>query len=130
MIYEISIGPTLARLDPDGDEIPWDEEQGLERSRTDYRMRVLQRSREDSNDPAILRHDGRTFHGSVLDSMLSVPATRPRTDQWRSPTSNTSSRPFCVDPLPMPLSSMITKEHQNDYHPDVIVPRHESLAGR
>lgn len=119
----------LARLDPDGNEIPWDEEEELERSRTEYRLRVLQSTHEGSN---ILRHDGRTIHGSVLDSMLSIPATRPRTDQWRSETTtDTQSRPFWVDPLPMPLSSMIMKEeNQDDCHPDVMVPRHACLAGR
>jgi hypothetical protein len=123
---------TLARLDPDGNEISWDEEEELERSRTEYRLRVLQSTHEGSNGPEILRHDGRTFHGSVLDSMLSVPATLPRTDQWRSATTtDTQIRPFWVDPLPMPLSSMIRKEeNQDDCHPDVIVPRHACLAGR
>jgi hypothetical protein len=130
-LSNLHFGSTLARLDADGNEIPWDEEEELERSRTEYRLRVLQRGHEDSNGPEILRHDGRTFHGSVLDSMLSVPATRPRTDQWRPATTDIQSRPFWVDPLPMPLSSMIMKEeHQDDCHPDVIVPRHACLAGR
>jgi len=146
-----------ARLDLDGNEIPWDEEEELERSRTEYRVQALQRVRQDpnnshhsSNGPSETnRRNGRMmFPGSVLDSMISVPVMPSRSQQqqqqhhqqhyhqqqrdgsWTPPSMN-QNFPLYIDPLPMPLSSMMKADARDDgCYPDVIVPRHACLAGR
>jgi len=130
---------TLVRLDPDGNEIPADEEEELERSRTEYRVRALERARQNiatqsselprsTNDQPLQR----THHGSVLDSTLNVPDARQSGGPSPSPHTNHPPRLY-VDPLPMPLASMIIPQRtrkQEDDCADIIVPMHACLAGR
>jgi len=98
-------------------------------------------------------YDGQVFHGSVLDSMLSIPSvipsSRPREPRQqqqqqqqqqqrrrrgrRLSSSSPDFRPVYVDPLPVPLSTMRGKtEHVNmeECYPDVVVPKYAFLAGR
>lgn len=132
----------------DGNEIPWDEEEELERSRAEYRVQTLHRVRQDPNNssiignngsPEMIRHNGRVvFPGSVLDSVVSVPLAPARSHQQQlqhveswAPPSTDQVCPFYVDPLPMPLTSMIKLDAPDDgCYPDVIVPKHACLAGR
>ncbi len=82
------------------------------------------------------------FPGSVLDSMISVPVVPSRGQQQQhyhqqqragswTPPSMDQNYPFYIDPLPMPLSSMMKADARDDgCYPDVIVPKHACLAGR
>jgi len=121
------------RLDPDGNEIPADEEEELERSRTEYRIRALERARQNI---ATTQSGGRitnnqvsqrTHYGSVMDSTLNVPDARQSGGSSYFPQ-------LYVDPLPMPLTSMIISQgnlkQEHDCARDVIVPTHACLAGR
>jgi hypothetical protein len=127
-----------ARLDPDGNEIPADEEEELERSRTEYRIRALERARQNI---ATTQSGGRitnnqvsqrTHYGSVMDSTLNVPDVRQSGSSSYFPQFNASQ--LYVDPLPMPLASMIISQgnlkQEHDCARDVIVPTHACLAGR
>lgn len=125
-----------ARLDPDGNEIPADEEEELERSRTEYRIRALERARQNI---ATTQGGGRstnnqvsqrTHYGSVMDSTLNVPDARQSGSSSYFPQFNASQ--LYVDPLPMPLTSMIISQvkQEHDCARDVIVPTHACLAGR
>ena len=130
----------LARLDPDGNEIPPSEEEELERSRTEYRIRALHRAREhasrsdDSNEhrSRIYQYNGvqRVAYGSVMDATLNIQDRRRQQSEF---PHRDEQVPFYVDPLPMPLSSMVMKPEmieQNEHCVDIIVPRHACLAGR
>jgi len=130
--------PFSARLDLDGNEIPADEEEELERSRTEYRIRALERARQNiattqsGGRTANNRTAQRTHYGSVMDSTLNIPdARRPGSSSY-FPQSNGSQ--LYVDPLPMPLASMIMSQEtlkQEDHNTrDIIVPTHACLAGR
>ncbi|KAJ3506090.1 hypothetical protein NLJ89_g7064 [Agrocybe chaxingu] len=121
-----SIRRGWARLDADGNEISYSEEEELERSRTEYRLRALRRARQ-QHAPS-----GVSIHGSVMDSALNIPTVRRESSTtFPSHHSSSDSRSFYVDPLPMPLSSMVTINKPTDVcHPDVIVPIHACLAGR
>ncbi|KAF7784544.1 hypothetical protein Agabi119p4_709 [Agaricus bisporus var. burnettii] len=112
-----------ARLDLDGNEIPSDEEEQVERLRTESRLRALQHSQtlvqaggtmplpvstprleirlfQSTNRPIVLRHD----------PSLSYPAD-------------------FLNPLPMPLSEMV--ESGNISKPKAtLLPRHIIVAGR
>ena len=109
----------------------------MERSRTEYRIRALHRAREhanrsdDSIEHRIYQPNGvqRVAYGSVMDATLNI--------QDRRHQSYFAHRddqvPFYVDPLPMPLSSMVMKpekSEQNEPCADIIVPRDACLAGR
>ena len=102
--------------------------------------------------------DGQVFHGSVLDSMLSIPSvvTSSRTRESRqqqqqqqqqqqrrrrerrvssSSAPSPDFRPFYVNPLPMPLSTMREKKAERvnmeeECYPDVVLPKYAFLAGR
>ncbi|KAF9535750.1 hypothetical protein CPB83DRAFT_901432 [Crepidotus variabilis] len=114
-----------ARLDPDGNEIPWEDEEALERMRPEYRLRAQQRARQDPDSHASIR-SGRPFYGSITDSQLSVPNA-----PGRNRYSSAADTPLFVDPLPMPLSEMTQKEDfQDEFYPDVFIPVHACLAGR
>ncbi|CAA7259994.1 unnamed protein product [Cyclocybe aegerita] len=128
---EASIRRGWARLDADGNEIPYSEEEELERSRTEYRLRALRRARQ-QHAPSGVSNGVRTTHGSVMDSALNIPTVRRESStSFPSHLSSSDSRSFHVDPLPMPLSSMVTIDKPKDVcHPDVIVPIHACLAGR
>lgn len=138
----------IARLDLDGDEIPYDEEEALERSRTEYRIRALYQAQASRSDtiPELARNsndfpsysdytsrDTRRYHGSVIDGVLNVPNDGYQfipADTW-SPDPQPSRRSVRVNPLPMPLSEMVQmppKSHEDRYI--ISVPRHASLAGR
>ncbi|KAF8167838.1 hypothetical protein B0H34DRAFT_683273 [Crassisporium funariophilum] len=135
-----------ARLDADGNEIPPNEEEELERSRTEYRVRALQRSREltatthPSRMPPYVQgpsghHPPRNTYGSVMDSTLNVqylrqPASLPQPQPQHQHQTFT---PLYVDPLPMPLASMVMtpkKMEQEDLYVDIFVPGYACLAGR
>ncbi|KAF8807662.1 hypothetical protein BYT27DRAFT_7189745 [Phlegmacium glaucopus] len=129
-----------ARLDPDGNEIPPSEEEELERSRTEYRIRALHRAREHaSRSDEANEHLSRMYqpngiqrvaYGSVMDATLNIQDRRHR----QSDIAHRDDQvPFYVDPLPMPLSSMVIKPEkteQNELFVDIIVPKHACLAGR
>ena len=129
-----------ARLDPDGNEIPPSEEEELERSRTEYRIRALHRAREhasrsdDSNEhhSRMYQPNGvqRVAYGSVMDATLNIQDRRRQQPEF---AHRDDQVPFYVDPLPMPLSSMVMKPElteQNEPCVDIIVPRDACLAGR
>jgi len=132
----------IARLDADGNEISVDEEDVLERSRTEYRLRALQQRVRQSNASSQLNiarssnvpdmisrdHNGsRRMYGSVIDSTLNVP----HAPQHIAQSSQDEMSPFYVDPLPMPLSSMIPVPRKpEDIYVDIFVPKHTCLAGR
>ncbi|KIM47944.1 hypothetical protein M413DRAFT_22519 [Hebeloma cylindrosporum] len=122
-----------ARLDPDGNEIPADEEEELERSRTEYRIRALERARQyigTTQSGGRIANNQRTHYGSVMDSTLNVPDVR----QPGSSFPQFNAPRLYVDPLPMPLASMIMSQgiikQEDDYARDIIVPTHACLAGR
>ncbi|KDR85263.1 hypothetical protein GALMADRAFT_234020 [Galerina marginata CBS 339.88] len=129
-----------ARLDPDGDEISSNEEEELERSRTEYRLRALHRARQiaaaQNNDMrseypygGLYRdYNGqRTLYGSVLDSTMTVQGRR-----HFSNLDEGNSIPLHVDPLPMPLVSMVTTPEcpPDDIYVEIDVPKLACLAGR
>ncbi|KAF9478736.1 hypothetical protein BDN70DRAFT_994015 [Pholiota conissans] len=120
-----------ARLDADGDEISADEEDELERARTEYRIRA-QHHAEHMIDvslalPAPSLHftyderNGRHPSGSIL---LGVENAQ---------HYNYDSRSLDIDPLPMPLTSMVVGDAMStldELPPDIVVPWIACLAGR
>ena len=124
------------RLDLDGNEIPADEEEELERSRTEYRIRALQQARQNiaTQSGGLPRSTNdqppqRTHYGSVLDSTLNVPDAR----QSGSSSPLPHAPRLYVDPLPMPLASMIIPQEtrkQEAGRADIVIPTHACLAGR
>ena len=110
----------------------------MERSRTEYRIRALHRAREhasrsdDSIEHRIYQPNGvqRVAYGSVMDATLNIQDRRHRPSSF---VHRDDQVPFYVDPLPMPLSSMVMKpekSEQNEPCADIIVPRNACLAGR
>ncbi|KIL70567.1 hypothetical protein M378DRAFT_471252 [Amanita muscaria Koide BX008] len=136
----LSSGPATRRhvwsgLDADGDEIPMDEEEELERLRMDYRVRAQSRigqrdgpvysdmplSESPINDTVPLPYDhlaheslhGRVVYGSMDDSIAVA-----GTDAHGRPKVWNDTGPFRPSILPIPLSEMIpsldsscTKDH-------------------
>ncbi|KAJ6626925.1 hypothetical protein B0H10DRAFT_1997236 [Mycena sp. CBHHK59/15] len=178
-----------ARLDPDGNAIPSDEEEELERSRAEYRIRALYQARasaaavtssaerraqsgidvpghlnfdsdrnaarfanlvtrtsispddyptRESTSPRVRLNSRDSYpgqrlgFGTVLDSVLSVD-NRPRQTQTNGSGMLIygSSVPFVVDPLPIPLSDMMSKNtDQKGRLTGIRVSRHAGFAGR
>ncbi|KAJ7293822.1 hypothetical protein C8J57DRAFT_38562 [Mycena rebaudengoi] len=163
-----------ARLDPDGNAIPSDEEEELERSRAEYRLRAL-RTAPPAVVPAHRRTQGsvdasaqqesrggfsnlitrtsvspddsrettsprvrlnsreapnmRLGFGTVMDSVMSID-NRPRQGHRTGPANTYGSAvPYVVDPLPMPLSEMVTVKSDQNGH-GIRVSRNACLAGR
>ncbi|KAF8912924.1 hypothetical protein CPB84DRAFT_1759882 [Gymnopilus junonius] len=121
-----------ARLDPDGNEIPENEEEELERSRTQYRLRALQQTRQSGRASGGLFQDfsrQRSMYGSVLDATLHVQEERQRS----VPAHSNDSTRLYVDPLPIPLAAMVLDPEtpqQNDIGVDVVIPHYACIAGR
>ncbi|KAF9569828.1 hypothetical protein CPC08DRAFT_701697, partial [Agrocybe pediades] len=121
-----------ARLDADGNAISVDEEEVIERARTEQRLRALERARVSSEAPS-QRRDTRTYENSgrmhriFLDSTLDVPHALLHT--FHTDVEEDITRLY-VDPLPMPLASMITlPQKPDDIYVDIVVPKHTYLAG-
>ena len=152
-IFFILADPPIssARLDPDGNEIPSDEEEELERVRTERRLRAQSRARGPAEnasarpallypaptvilleDEAELQPDNSRvqpgerglIHRNVGDLVESV----------SSPVSQDSESSlitlFHADPLPMPLEKMIWSPSQPKHLHVAWIPKHASLAGR
>lgn len=104
----------VARLDPDGNEIPWEEE--LERMRRETRLPAVRQDPDTRERGHVDENVGDLLGGSSLSCRTPSPV---------------AEAPKYINPLPMPLSSMIMKEDlQDEGHPDVIVPTYACLAGR
>lgn len=122
-----------ARLDPDGNEIPSDEEEELERSRTEYRIRALYQARMSaqaaSGSGTRSTHSQASYDGVTARTYNRNFRVAPVS--YRTPEFSREATPFLVDPLPMSLSEMIpsSKSGETDDH-IIIVPKHASLAGR
>lgn len=139
-----------ARLDPDGNEIPSDEEEELERVRAELRVNAQYPSRGPLHSnitvpheyESTLRADNLPRSGlDLVDPDLSwssgntpdlVPTVASRIEPpVHQPVSQLS--PFCVNPLPMPVESMVMcskKVQRDNCLRTIIVARHASLAGR
>ncbi|KAG5654296.1 hypothetical protein H0H81_005145 [Sphagnurus paluster] len=148
-----------ARLDPDGNEIPSDEEEELERMRAEYRVAAQSRPRA-TNTAEAPSHSG--FHNLqatttstslTLDEGISLSQHVPRVRlNARDPRaffgirSNTPLLPeirkadreeplppvtpvFC-NPLPMPIEEMEWSPPKRKPQRTVILPKHASFAGR
>ena len=135
---------TAARLDADGDEIPPNEEEELERQRTSYRVRAQQRARQHltpnqvDSARSLARLDGpRDMHGSVIDSTRTVPDVRRQQPLLANytPAGAEVKDPY-VNPLPMPLESMvmtadsIDSPGEEDIFIDIVFPKNACIAGR
>lgn len=119
-----------ARLDLDGDEIPQEEDDELERARTEYRMRALQRARtmgtpQSASLPESARRVG---YGSIVDAEMNVRSTRGQKHQEEEPdyTPYTSN---WISPLPMPLDEMVPVKKKARCKVIVVDPE-ASFAGR
>ncbi|KAF9056440.1 hypothetical protein BJ165DRAFT_1522347 [Panaeolus papilionaceus] len=126
-----------ARLDSDGLEIPQNEEDELERTRTEYRMRALQHAREERTTATYVDTPGGGYrapviYGSVMDAALRVQNTRQRQPSTYEKQDDCHPHvPFYVDPLPMPLASMeINPARVDNLYVDIVVPRRAIFAGR
>ena len=148
MIFFISAADVLsptARLDPDGNEIPSDEEEELERYRTEYRLRATTtRSHAASSapsyglPPADLARAPVYGHGSVMDSVASVRDPyhhrSSRRQQYQSsvmPRNKEVAVDHLCSPLPTPLKEMMdpdVRSHKNESL--MVVPPMASFAGR
>lgn len=156
-----------ARLDPDGNEIPSDEEEELERVRAEYRIQAQSRPRAPrvvpmggvDARPAVLHalhapttsaslmpddddvspdgvprvrlgpRDVGAVHGSVMDSVMTVDSLR-RGMSSASLFDSVPARPFCANPLPMPLEEMVWTAPKTKHSRLVRIPKYASLAGR
>ncbi|PFH54722.1 hypothetical protein AMATHDRAFT_264 [Amanita thiersii Skay4041] len=145
-----------ARLDADGDEIPMDEEEELERMRTEYRLRAQDRIRQlteitqaprfysevmltdspvdDTISPSRSflqfrsNHDFRSSYGSVGDSIACI---GDRVGKMQA--SNKPVQPYRPNPLPMPLGAMVEVPASNVpqcLHRTVPVSEYASFACR
>ncbi|PPQ98919.1 hypothetical protein CVT24_003550 [Panaeolus cyanescens] len=123
-----------ARLDSDGIEIPQNEEEELERSRTEYRLRALQRAREDGARSMYADALGGHYHapyGSVMDAALNIQGPSGRSSSHTTQDEYRPRCPFYVDPLPMPLASMEMKpEKVDDLYVDIVLSKKACFAGR
>jgi len=122
-----------ARLDPDGNEIPSDEEEELERSRTEYRIRALYQARMSAQaaggSGTRSTHSQASYDGVTASTYNRNFRVSPVS--YRTPEFSREATSFLVDPLPMSLSEMIplsTGGEADDHI--IIVPKHASLAGR
>jgi hypothetical protein len=128
----------VARLDPDGNEISSDQEEEIERNRTQDRIRALHQAREvlaqGNGSMSSFSQLALLGHSSPLPTQTPGLPT-PRLDRYIQPFVNLppTPKPFRPDPLPMPLSEMsvslkdITKYGHDAF---VVVPRYACLAGR
>lgn len=169
-----------ARLDADGNEIPSDEEEEIERIRAEDRVRAQNHPRPlvaaptqgievrprlhslhspmpntrtgispdedltfDADNPPRVHlgpHDSRASYGNVLDSAITVDSPRRYASTSRSSRRQPKpveqytppARPFCANPLPMPLEEMVPvrKSNKNDPPRVVIVSERAIFAGR
>lgn len=165
----------LARLDADGNEIPSEEEEEIERLRAESRVRAQNRPRtyvtaptpgvevrpslnnlhafipdtrtatspdedldfdHDDNPPRVHLgpHDPRVFYGSAPG--VQQHASTSRTSRTQPNVSDQKhippSRPFYVNPLPMPLEEMVQvrKPSKNDRSRVIRLSEHTIFAGR
>ncbi|KAF6766461.1 hypothetical protein DFP72DRAFT_866545 [Ephemerocybe angulata] len=111
-----------SRLDSDGNEIPSEEEDELERYRTEYRIRATTRrglgstmnpnGSPASTEPLGPRHP-MSLYGSVMDSVATVnndsvrASRRRRTREVSTDDNNGDHRTTSWSPLPLPLESMV-----------------------
>lgn len=145
--------PSVARLDPDGNEIPSDEEEELERQRTADRLRNHNRSDaarrvlmpmsrssftvDDDIDyvPRVRLHprDLEYEHPGLRDNTPGVRERRGRENSEAcAPQFYGSDVPFFVDPLPMPLEDMVPDHFKPNPKRtnNIRVHKHATLAGR
>lgn len=73
----------------------------------------------------------RTHYGSVLDSMLAVHPHASASSSGRAGSVYESGE-FYVNPLPMPLASMVIDNRRQSIEitKDIVVPTYACLAGR
>ncbi|KAF5377256.1 hypothetical protein D9615_006366 [Tricholomella constricta] len=146
-----------ARLDADGNEIPSDEEEELERIRAEYRIQAQTRPRTYYHTTEAQSHPG--FHslqaattstslipdesasilGSIPRVRLNVRDSRLSYESVKQPVAavdvitrketSYSSSVFC-NPLPMPIEEMVWSPPKRKPPRVVTVPGHASLAGR
>ncbi|KAJ7022039.1 hypothetical protein C8F04DRAFT_1049311 [Mycena alexandri] len=110
-----------ARLDPDGNAIPSDEEEELEHARAEYRIRsaaarppVASQRSQSSIDA--LEHERNVGAFSNLITRTSISPDDYPTRETASPRVRLNSRdavvPFVIDPLPIPLSEMMPPRNE------------------
>ncbi|EAU92976.1 hypothetical protein CC1G_03763 [Coprinopsis cinerea okayama7 len=125
-----------ARLDPDGNEIPSEEEEELERHRTEYRIRASTLQARAANLARTTPMQQSSMRGTVWDSVAQVtdadiPSRHSRSKRSSANDANGHGGPFVVNPLPMSLDDMVpTKKTDKDDQLVIIVSRHASFAGR
>ncbi|KAG6814449.1 hypothetical protein H0H92_007453 [Tricholoma furcatifolium] len=129
-----------ARLDPDGNEIPSEEEEALERTRTEIRLRRQTPLDLPPTDPGYHALPAPTTSTSITpdDTDSRVPRVRLNNSamQAKADTAATGYRhstrssvaPFLPNPLPMPIEDMIwTPPSRRPLRPNR-VPRNASFA--
>ncbi|KAJ2933611.1 hypothetical protein H1R20_g3520, partial [Candolleomyces eurysporus] len=129
-----------ARLDPDGNEIPSDEEEELERYRTEYRVRATNgRSHGASSAPSYglppAELTRAPVYGSVMDSVASVRDPYQRSSRRQHESSMIRTKEAAADhlynPLPTPLKEMMGPDvRSRRYQTAMAVSPMASLAGR
>ncbi|KAF8060997.1 hypothetical protein FPV67DRAFT_1673823 [Lyophyllum atratum] len=148
-----------ARLDADGNEIPSDEEEELERIRAEYRIQAQSRSRgpistRDGGDrsgfhplqatttsTSLSPDEENTITESIPRVRLNARDQRPfygsvmdsviTVDCLRREESLPSyATPFCANPLPMPIQEMVWSPPKRKASRVVTIPKHASFAGR
>jgi hypothetical protein len=159
LIYIIVlIFPALARLDADGNEIPTDEEDALERARAQVRVREQSFSSQNLFQMVRDRLSAAERPNEEIDSSSttqpsvpgaidenSVPQTRVRINSPEAMETDSSFdqsdflttqrfSPYHVNPLPMPLEDMVvsySKPQPRVYSAEIVqVSRFAHLAGR
>ncbi|TFK40897.1 hypothetical protein BDQ12DRAFT_678560 [Crucibulum laeve] len=136
VLFSVSESPptrSLAHLDPDGNEIPADEEQELERTHTETRIRAMYTSATTPGD--------RLFYTEYLEiPEISLWETRMQHSTctvgcvcYAQPSSCWTT-PFRPDPLPMPIKDIEKSVCQTGYSITrdfvIVMPNHTNLAGR
>lgn len=127
-----------ARLDPDGNEVPPDEEREIERARTEHRMRSAHPRRL----PVMTSYGGvrglHQFFGPAAPdaSRAAQPVADTEPEYDDAAAAVVAALPMYVDPLPMPLAAMVADAQRpaggggDDARKAVAVPPHACLAGR
>lgn len=114
-----------ARLDLDGNEIPSDEEEEVERVRTESRIRASQRSH---NFAPVVQTANMTTLSAPPPRQLTIYQNIKPPVVLRHEPSLSYPADF-VNPLPMPLSEMVD-QGKNAQRKATLLPRHTIVAGR
>ncbi|KAG6837915.1 hypothetical protein H0H93_013068 [Arthromyces matolae] len=126
-----------ARLDPDGNEIPWEEEVEVERARSEHRLQARSDPDPPTTSTSLIPEDDDSTSNLVRIPRvrLNSPSSSNFLDIGIEPTNVeqkhiSSQETFRSNPLPTPLEDMVWTQPRRKPLRANKVPKHASFAGR